>query len=100
MIDVWWLWLDPPHSITGFQQVIHRWTFLLISKQPQDTLNLIRMTKSQQETAWSLASTTLFSLLLHFLLLFFFARKETTVFCMTLNLICESEREALRVLLL
>lgn len=99
-MDVWWLWLDPPHSITGFQQVIHRWTFLLISKQPRDTLNLVRMTKTQQETAWSLASTTLFSLLLHFLLLFFFAWKETTVFCMTLNLICESEREALRALLL
>lgn len=96
-MDVWWLWLDPPHSITGFQQVIHRWTFLLISKQPRDTLNLVRMIKTQQE---SLASTTLFSLLLHFLLLFFFARKETTVFCMTLNLICESEREALRALLL
>lgn len=51
VMDVWWLWLNPPRSNMRFQRVIHRWTFLLISKQPQDTLNLVHMTKTQQETA-------------------------------------------------
>lgn len=24
VMDVWWLWLNPPHSNIGFQQMIHR----------------------------------------------------------------------------
>ena len=34
LMDVRWLWLNPPHSNTGFQRVIHRLTFLFTSKQP------------------------------------------------------------------
>lgn len=34
LMDVWWLWLNPPHGNMGFQRVIHRLTFLLTSKQP------------------------------------------------------------------
>lgn len=61
VMDVWWLWLNPPHSNMGFQRVIHGTTFLLISKQPQDALNLVHMTKAQQETAYSLTPLLSFS---------------------------------------
>ena len=56
-MDVWWLWLNPPHSNMGFQWVIHGLTFLLISKQPQDALNLVHMTKS---SAGDFGSTAVF----------------------------------------
>lgn len=65
LMDVWWLWLNAPLSNMGFRWAIHRLTFLLTSKRPQDALNLVRMTKAQLEGEYS----PLFSLL-HFLLLF------------------------------
>lgn len=55
LMDVWWLWLNPPHSNMGFQRVIHR----DISPQKRATAgkkNLVHTTITRQETASSTIS--------------------------------------------